>query len=147
MYERCSQLTDETFLAARMFEVEVKYVLRGKFRVFKQWISGASLPRPGYTWLSPSYGGKTQSWTFEYKELLKILQNWKCPVEVRGLGEHPHLHQRINQRRWELLADWSSWLKGSTAATEEETLKNRRTSSLYMCLKDGLSWKASLCLC
>ena len=34
------------------------------------------------------------------------------PVEVRGLGQHPHLHQRINQRRWELLADWSSWLKG-----------------------------------
>ena len=38
-------------------------------------------------------------------------------VEVRGLGEHPHLHQRINQRRWELLADWSLYLKGSAAAT------------------------------
>ena len=61
-------------------------------------------------------------------------------VEVRGLGEHPHLHQRINQRRWELLADWSSWLKGSAAATSGGPEKNLKTQV------DGLSWKASLYL-
>ena len=50
---------------------------------------------------------------------LQTLDVWVryLTVQVRGLGEHPHLHQRINQRRWELLADWSSWLKGSAAAT------------------------------
>ena len=31
-----------------------------------------------------------------------------------GLGEPPHLDQRANQWRWELLADWSSGAEGSS---------------------------------
>ena len=50
-------------------------------------------------------------------------------------------HQRINQRRWEPLADWSSCLKGSEAEPQADS----ETRGDWVTRREpGLSWKASL---